>query len=162
MFNPTTLVGFHTLISFVAIAAGLAMLAQMLKGAWPQHWIAPFLVTAILTSATGFLFPLRPVLPSHVVGGVALVVLAVTLAARYIFRLAGPWLAIYVGGLVISLYLLLFVGVAQAFLKIPALHRLAPTQAEPPFAIAQGLLLVLMAGLGWRAVKQARPRAVPA
>jgi hypothetical protein len=36
-----------------------------------------------------------------------------------------------------------FVLVVQSFEKVPALKALAPTQAEPPFAIAQLLVLAL-------------------
>jgi hypothetical protein len=60
---------------------------------------------------------------------------------------------------VISLYLNMFVLVAQAFLKVPALNALAPTQAEPPFAIAQGLLLFLFVVLGIVAAMKFRPAA---
>jgi hypothetical protein len=36
------------------------------------------------------------------------------------------------------------------FLQIGPLHALAPTQSEPPFAIAQGAALVGFVVLGWR------------
>ncbi len=54
----------------------------------------------------------------------------------------------------IALYLNVFVGVTQAFLKIPALTALAPTQAEPPFAIVQLAVLALVIALTVVAVKK--------
>ena len=56
----------------------------------------------------------------------------------------------------ISLYLNVFVLVAQTFLKVPAVHALAPTQAEPPFAIAQGVVLLVFIVLTIVAVRRAR------
>lgn len=157
MFNPLTLVGFHTIVSFVAIVAGLLVVARVLAGSLPALLTEVFLATAVITSATGFLFPFHQVLPSHVVGAVALVVLAATLLAQYVFHFAGPWRAIYVVGLVASLYLLLFVLIAQGFNKIDLLHRLAPTQSEPPFAIAQVILLAVTVWIGLRALRAFHP-----
>jgi hypothetical protein len=157
MFNPTTLVGFHTILSFVAIFAGLFVIARVTAGALPPLWTEVFLVTAVITSATGFLFPFHQLSPSHVVGAIALVVLAATLLAQYVFHFAGPWRTVYAVGMVASLYLLLFVLIAQAFNKIGALNRLAPTQSEPPFAIAQVILLAIMVWVGFRAVRAFHP-----
>jgi hypothetical protein len=47
----------------------------------------------------------------------------------------------------------------QAFQKIEFFRALAPTQTEPPFAIAQGLVLVLFVALGIVAAKRFRPAA---
>lgn len=157
MFNPLTLVGFHTIVSFVAILAGLVVVARVLGGSLPAIWTELFLATAVITSATGFLFPFQQLLPSHVVGVVALVVLGATLLAQFVFHFAGAWRAIYVVGLVASLYLLLFVLVAQGFMKIGVLHRLAPTQSEPPFAIAQVILLAIAVWIGLRALRAFHP-----
>jgi hypothetical protein len=157
MFNPTTLVGFHTIISFIAIFAGIFVVARVLAGSLLALWTEMFLATAVVTSATGFLFPFHQLLPSHIVGGIALVVLAVTLLAQYVFHFAGPWRAIYAVGLVASLYLLVFVLIAQGFNKIGALNRLAPTQSEPPFAIAQVILLAVMVWVGFRALRAFHP-----
>lgn len=46
-------------------------------------------------------------------------------------------------GAALALYLNGFVGVVQAFLKSPALTRLAPNQTEAPFVIAQLAVLAL-------------------
>jgi hypothetical protein len=111
---------------------------------------------------TGFLFPFKGFTPAVGTGIVALVVMAPTLFALYVKKLAGIWCPTYVIGAVISLYLNFFVLIVQAFLKIPALNALAPTQKEPPFAIAQGLALVLFIALGIGATLKYRPAAAAA
>lgn len=111
-----------------------------------------------MTSVSGFGFPfsLDHLLPSHKVGILSLVVLAIAIPARYMFLLAGAWRRIYVIGAVLSLYLNVFVLVVQAFLKIPALHAMAPHGTEPPFVIAQVVVLALFVVLGVIAVKRFR------
>lgn len=158
MFDPTNWTGFHTWLSLIAILAGFIVVFGMMGGKDRPFWAGLFLLTAVGTSATGFGFPFAGVLPSHVVGVMALVILAITLPARYHFGRRGHWRWIYAVGIVASLYLLSFVGVAQAFLKIPALHALAPTQAEPPFALAQIGVLILFVLMGYAAVRGSRPR----
>lgn len=156
MFNPLTLVGLHTWISLVAIAAGIAVVLAFVTSRPASRATTLFLATAILTSATGFILPASGFLPSHGVGILALVVLIPTVAALYQFRLAGRWNAVYVVGTVVSLYLLVFVAVAQAFQKVPALTRLAPTGSEPPFLVAQLATLGLFVVLGFVAVRASR------
>jgi hypothetical protein len=103
---------------------------------------------------TGFLFPFHQFLPSHVIGIISLITLAIALVARYIRHLTGAWRWIYAVNVVISLYLNVFVLVAQLFQKIPALKSLAPTQSEPPFLIAQLVVMALLIVLGIIAVKR--------
>jgi hypothetical protein len=105
--------------------------------------------------------PADRLLPSHVLGIISLVVLAAAIAARYAFHLAGAWRWIYAVGVVVALYLDVFVAVVQAFQKIPALHALAPTQSEPPFAIVQIAVLVAFVVLGLLAVRR-HPQAATA
>jgi hypothetical protein len=83
-----------------------------------------------------------------------LVVLAVAIVALYFFRLAGPWRRIYIVGAVLALYLNVFVAVVQAFQKLPPLAALAPTQSEPPFLIAQLVVMAIFIVLGVVAVKR--------
>ena len=59
-----------------------------------------------------------------------------------------------------ALYLNVFVGVVQAFQKVSFLQPLAPTQSEPPFAIAQGLVLVIFLALTVLASKRLRAGSV--
>jgi hypothetical protein len=117
-------------------------------------WTALFLATTVLTSVTGFLFPFHKFLPSHAVGIVSLLVLAVAIPALYVFHLAGSWRLTYVIGAVIALYLNVFVLIAQQFMKVPALKALAPTQSEPPFLGAQVVLRLVFVVLGVLAAKR--------
>lgn len=147
----------HVVLSLIGIAAGLVVLFAAFHAKAPPGWTALFLVTTILTSATGYFFPADRVLPSHIVGAVSLAVLALAVGALYQFRLAGAWRWVYVVTAVAALYLNVFVAVAQAFLKIAPLHDLAPTQKEPPFAIAQGIVLLAFIVAGFLAVRRFRP-----
>ena len=147
----------HTVISLIGIATGLVVLFGMLANKTRCNWTAAFLVTTVLTSVTGFGFPFSQLLPSHIVGIISLAVLAKAILARYAFKLAGAWRWIYVVCAVLALYLNCFVGVVQAFVKIPALNALAPTQGEPPFLIAQTGLLIVFIVLGFLAVRKFRP-----
>lgn len=157
MLDLATFTAIHTIISIVAILTGIPAVLALLGRQVAAIWTSSFLVTAALTSATGFGFPFTGVLPSHVVGAVALVVLAVAIFARVGAHFAGAWRWIYAAGLVASLYFLIFVAIAQAFGKIPALKAAAPTLSEPPFAIAQGVALILFIGLGIAACRKFRP-----
>ncbi len=148
---------FHVVLSLVAIVAGFVVMAGMLGSRVSRGWTALFLATTVLTSVTGFFFPFERILPSHIVGVISLVVLAIALAALYGYHLAGSWRWIYVASALLALYLNVFVLVAQAFLKVSSLHALAPKGSEPPFVIAQGIVLVAFVGLGILAVKSFRP-----
>ena len=147
----------HVLISLIAILSGIVVVIGMTSSSRLEGLTALFLATTALTSVTGFFFHTAKLLPSHIVGIISLVVLAVSISALYLYRLAGAWRWIYVVTAVAALYLNVFVLVVQGFLKVPALHALAPTQNEPPFKIAQGLALVLFVVLGIMAVKRFRP-----
>jgi len=127
----------HVAISLVAIAAGFLVVAGMFASKKMPAMTAVFLVMTLLTDLTGFLFPFEKLLPSHITGIVSLAVLMPTVLGRYLLRLAGKGRRLYGAGAVLSLYLNVFVLVVQAFLKVPALHDLAPKGSEPPFAIAQ-------------------------
>ena len=149
----------HVLLSLAGIGSGLVVLFGLINGKRLDAWTAVFLTTTVLTSITGFGFPVAHLLPSHVVGILSLVVLALAILGRYAFGLAGAWRRVYVIGSVIALYFNVFVLIVQGFLKLPALHALAPQQNEPPFAVAQGIVLVLFLFLGVRAVGGFRPPA---
>ena len=156
-FQTYTLI--HTVISLIGIASGLIVLYGMIAGKPLDVWTPIFLASTVLTSVTGFGFPFTKLLPSHVVGIISLAVLAVAIIGLHVFRLSGAWRWIYIACAVFALYLNCFVGVVQAFMKIPALKALAPTQAEPPFLVAQLLLLVVFIVLGFLAVRRFTPAA---
>ncbi len=146
----------HTLISFVALAAGLAVLLDLLRNDDRPVMARLFLVAAILTSASGFAFPVTEILPSHITAAIALVVLLPTWLARYRFALRGAGRWIYAGGAVASLYFVVFVLIVQVFMKTPLL-RPAAEQAQPSFAITQGIVLLIFLALGVQAVRKFRP-----
>jgi hypothetical protein len=152
----------HVAISLAGIASGIVVLVGMLTSTELDFWTGVFLATTVLTSATGFFFHVEKVLPSHIVGVLSLVLLAVAILALYAFGLAGAWRTVYVITAVMSLYLNVFVLVVQSFLKVPALHALAPKGSEPPFAITQGLVLLLFVALGVLAVQRFHPEEKPA
>jgi len=147
----------HVVLSLIGIASGFIVLYGLLTGKPLGGWTALFLATTILTSVTGF--PLAPFGfdPPRAVGTLSLVLLAFAVLALYAFHLAGAWRWIYVITATASLYLNVFVAVFQAFLKVPAIHDLAPTQSERPFMIAQGAVLLLFVVLGAVAVKKFHP-----
>jgi hypothetical protein len=153
---------FHDALSLVGILAGFVVLSALISAKQFNAWTAAFLVTTAATSVTGFLFPFHKFLPSHGLGIVSLLVLAVTIPALYVFHLAGPWRRTYVIGAVISLYLNVFVLIAQLFMKIPALKALAPTQSEPPFLGTQVVVMLIFIILGVLAVKRFPAEAVHA
>jgi hypothetical protein len=144
---------FHVVLSLVGIATGFIVVYGLMTGKRLEAWTATFLLCTVLTSLTGLLFPFSHLLPSHVVGILSLLMLAVAIVARYPRRLEGAWRRIYVICAMVALYLNCFVLVAQMFLKLPALHALAPKGNEPPFLIAQ---LALLAIFVWLTIVAAR------
>jgi polyferredoxin len=149
----------HVVLSLVGIASGLLVLLAMLGGRLHCGWTWPFLVTTVLTSVTGYPLPPLGWDPARTVATISLVVLAIAVAAYALFNLAGAWRWIYVITATIALYFNCFVGVAQAFDKIPSLHALAPTQDSLAFKVAQIALLVIFVVLGFVAVKRTRGKA---
>jgi len=147
----------HVIISLLGIVAGFVVTALMILGRMARAVTALFLAASILTDVTGYLFHSKSFGPPHVVGAISLVVLGVGLFALYGRRLAGGWRGTWVVCAVIGLYLNVFVAVAQAFQKLPPLHDLAPNGTEPPFAVAQGLTLVLFVVLGITAFRRFKP-----
>jgi hypothetical protein len=121
IFGMTTFTFVHVLLSLIGIFSGFVVVFGMLAAKHLDGWTALFLVTTVLTSVTGFLFPFHKFLPSHGVGIVSCIVLAFALLGRYAFHLAGAWRRIYVITAVIALYLNVFVLIAQLFQKVPHL-----------------------------------------
>jgi hypothetical protein len=147
----------HVGISLLAIATGLVVFLGMMKNRRLETWTAVFLVTTVATTLTGFMFPIVKLTPAIVVGAISSLTLGVAIVALYLQRLAGPWRWIYVASAVVSLYFNCFVLVVQTFQKIAFFNALAPTQQEPPFVVAQALVLVLFAAGGLFAAKRFQP-----
>jgi len=152
----------HTLISLVGIFTGFVVLFGLLAGKRLDGWTKWFLITTMATSVTGFLFPFHGFTPAIGLGIISLFVLAVAIFARYPRHLAGHWRWIYAVTALLALYLNVFVAVVQAFLKVPALHAMAPTQTEPPFKLTQLVVLSLFVLLGIIATIRFRPVPVSA
>jgi hypothetical protein len=152
-FDIVTLTLAHVALSVLAIFAGLVVSGGFIAGRRLDGWTGVYLVTTAVTNITGFLFPFTRFLPAHGVGIVSLLILPIVLWARYGKQLAGGWRRVFVAGVVLLLYLNVFVLVAQLFLRTPALIASAPTQSEPPFLVTQLATLVLFLWLGRAAVR---------
>ena len=158
----STFVTVHVIISLIGIVAGIIVMFGLLGSNRMPGLTAIFLLFTILTSATGFLIPpllSEKLLPSHIVGILSLVLLAIACVALYGMKLSGAWRSVYVVTAMTSLYLNIFVLIIQAFLKVPALHALAPSvpPSGPPFAIIQGIVLVFFVIVIIGAVRRFRP-----
>jgi hypothetical protein len=153
-----TFTAVHVILSLLGIAAGLVVVFGMIAGKHSSAWTGIFLAATALTSVTGFPIPPLDFDPPRAVGVLSLLLLAFAVPALYVFRLAGWWRWIYVVTATAALYFNCFVGVVQTFQKIAFFKSLAPTQSEPPFAIAQIAILVILIALGALAVKKFHPR----
>lgn len=147
----------HVIISLVAIVSGLIVLFGMFGSKRMSGLTALFLLTTVLTSVTGFMFPIGGFTPALGTGVISMIVLAVALLAIYGKHLAGAWRWIYVATAVAALYLNTFVLVVQSFMKVGPIKALAPTQSEPPFLIAQAAVLLFFIVSGFVAARKFRP-----
>jgi len=150
----------HVIISLIGILAGIVVALGMCDGQRLPGWTATFLITTVLTSATGFLFHSAAFGPPHVIGVISLVILAIAIVALYVKNLVGAARWLYIVTAILALYLNSFVGVIQAFQKLAFFHALAPTQKEPPFLVAQLLVLVFFVVVSVIALKSFPARMV--
>jgi hypothetical protein len=157
IFGMTPFTFFHVLLSLVGIFSGFIAVFGMIAGKRLDGWTALFLVATALTSITGLFFPFHELLPSHIVAIASLAVLALAVLARYLLHLAGAWRKVYAVTASIALYLNVFVLVVQLFMKVPALHALAPTRSEPPFLVSQVVVMALFIALTIAAAIKFRP-----
>ena len=151
----------HVAISLIGLLSGLATVLAMATSRNLRAVTAVFLAATALTSLTGFFFHSARIGPPHIVGAISLVVLAVAIWARYGRHMDGIWRPVYIVTAVIALYLNAFVGVVQAFQKIPALNDLAPKGSEPPFVATQLVVLAVAAALGFIALRRFHPKPRP-
>ena len=147
----------HVVITLVAIASGFVVLFGMLRSQRMRGWTALFLLTTVLSSVTGFLFPIHGFTPAIGVGIISCLLLALALVGLYGKHLVGGWRWIYVACALSAFYLNVFVLIVQSFQKVPPLHALAPTQSEPPFLVAQAVALAAFIVLGIIAAFRFRP-----
>jgi hypothetical protein len=147
----------HVVLSLVGIVTGIVVMFGMLGSNPQKGWTAWFLATTVLTSVSGFLLPAKMLMPSHIVGILSLIVLAIAIYALYSRHLAGIWRPVYVVTAMIALWFNVFVLIAQAFLKIAPLKALAPTGSEPPFLIAQAIVLIVFVVVTAADLRKFRP-----
>jgi hypothetical protein len=148
---------FHVILSLIGIVAGLIALNRWIHGDRAARMTAIFLGTTLATTVTGFLFPFHGFTPAIAVGILTTILLLVAIFAYYRLGLSGRSRPVFVACAVASLYFNVFVLIVQAFQKVPPLHALAPAGNEPPFAITQGLVLVVFLLLGYLALGRFRP-----
>lgn len=156
--STSTFTMVHVIISLIGLVSGAVVLFGLASARHLPGWTALFLASTVLTSATGFFFH-AAFGPPHVIAIISLAVLAVAILALYVYRLSGHARWIYIVGVAVAFYLNAFVGVVQAFQKLATLHALAPTQSEPPFLVAQILVMAIFIVLGILAVRRFHPQA---
>ena len=147
----------HVIITLIAVGSGLIAVGGMFAANRLPVTSALFLLTTLLTSVTGFLFPIHGFTPALGVGVISCVILAVALFAYYCRHLVGAWRWIYVTTAIVALFFNVFVLVAQSFVKVAALNALAPTQSDPPFVITQVVVLLVFVLIGIVATIKFRP-----
>ncbi|MGE0421684.1 MAG: hypothetical protein AB7O88_05450 [Reyranellaceae bacterium] len=143
--NFSLLVWVHTLVSLVPLVAGVPVARGLLAGRDSGWWTDIFLISVILTTASGFILPAPGFTPAVGLGVISTLVILAMLAARYRFRLAGAWRWVWPIGLMLSFYFDCFVLVTQLFTKVPALMRTTPVPGAPGGALFGAVQLVVLA-----------------
>jgi hypothetical protein len=146
----------HVVICIIELSAGVVVVLELLAGR-RSRLTGLFLITAALTTLTGFLFPFHGMTAGIVLGFISLPFMLLAAVALYSGKVRGVWRPAYVLSTLILLYLDAFVGVVQSFMKIAALHALAPTGKEAPFVIVQGIVLLVFIVAGFLALKRFHP-----
>ena len=144
---------FHVLISLIGILSGFVAIAGMVRSKPLDWWTDLFLVTTVATSVTGFLFPFNGFTPAIGTGIISMIVLTLAIVALRVKYLQGPWARTYAITAVMAQYFNFFVLIVQSFRRVPVLHAVAPTESEPPFAIAQLVALIAFVALGYVATR---------
>jgi hypothetical protein len=133
--------------------SGFVAIAGMVRSKPLDWWTDLFLVTTVATSVTGFLFPFNGFTPAIGTGIISMIVLTLAIVALRVKYLQGPWARTYAITAVMAQYFNFFVLIVQSFRRVPVLHALAPTESEPPFAIAQLVALIAFVALGYVATR---------
>lgn len=157
IYGLSTFAWVHTILSLLGLVSGLVVLIGLFSSKKLGRWTVLYLASAVATSVTAFGFPFDRFQASHWTAVLSFVVLAAAILARYVFHFAGAWRWIFAVGMVLGLYFLVFIGVAQLFKKVPALAAMAPTLSEPPFAITQLAATALFVVLAIVAAIKFRP-----
>ena len=147
----------HVFMSLIGIGAGIFIIFGLLTSRRLSILTSLFLITTVLTSLTGFLYPFNGMTPGIVLGILSMIALILAIVGLYVRKLAGAWRGIYVVSVIVAFYFNFFVLVAQAFDKVPVLHAVAPSQKSPGFMITQLAVLLIFILLTARAVKKFHP-----
>ncbi|MBM7048544.1 MULTISPECIES: hypothetical protein [Rhizobium] len=147
----------HVVISLIAIVSGIVVASGFLTANRHERSTLVYMVTTILTSLTGFLFPFHTVTPAIIVGSLCVLIFIPTALARYSFHLAGIWRPVFIIGAMVLLFFNCLVLIVQSFQKIPVLNALAPNGNEPPVLAAQAALLVVCVLVGYFSIRRFRP-----
>jgi hypothetical protein len=147
----------HVFMSLIGIGAGIFIIFGLLTSRRLSILTSLFLITTVLTSLTGFLYPFNGMTPGIVLGILSMIALILAIVGLYVRKLAGAWRGIYVVSVIVAFYFNFFVLVAQAFDKVPVLHAVAPSQKSPGFMITQLAVLLIFILLTVRAVKKFHP-----
>jgi hypothetical protein len=147
----------HVVISFLGIAFGLVVIGGLVMGRQSATWTAIFLLFTVLTTVTGFMFPLQQPFPSpaFVTGVISSLLLAVALFALYAKHAIGPWRWIYLCTAILANWFNSFVFVVQTFEKVPVLKAMSPP--SPAFLTAQAIVLGLHVLFVFVALRKFRP-----
>ncbi len=152
----------HVVISLIGIVAGIIFFGALMCGRWIGFFHGLFIDFTVLTSVTGFMFPPKPIGPPFIFGVVSLVLLFIALVAQHAFKLNGTWRRVHLGTALIAQWLNMVVLVVQSFQKVPTLHALAPTGAEPAVLAGQALVLLIVAFFAWKTIVRPAPLPVTA
>jgi len=154
----------HTVITLIAIASSFIVMFGMLASKKLPGWTAFCLLFTVLTSVTGFIFPIHEFTPALGVGALSLVLLALALYGLYAKHLAGAWRWIYVVTAVVAFWFNFFVLIVQSFEKVKLLNPAAPIVGPPfagatntQFAIAQAVALLFFVVVGFLAARKFHP-----
>ncbi|KKW93286.1 MULTISPECIES: hypothetical protein [Sphingobium] len=145
-------IALHVGVSLIGISSGLIALPALARGWWVPRTQAIFLVSTLLTSLSGFLFPFHGFTPAIGVGVISTLALAAAFVALFALDRAGWARAAYAVSATVALWLNLFVLVVQAFQKIAVLSALAPAA----MLAMQLLLLIAMLVLGAALLRRAQ------
>lgn len=155
--HMSALTWIHVIISLIAIVAGVIVAQGLIAGDRHERSTLVYMVTILLTSLTGFLFPFNGVTPGIIFGIISVLIFIPTALARYKFQMTGIWRLVFIVGSLFMHYLNCIVLIVQSFQKIPALNALAPQGNEPPLLAVQAVLLIAFLIVGLLSVRRFRP-----
>ena len=149
----------HVVLSLLAIASGFVVVFGLLTARRLPFFTALFLATATLTCLTGFLFPFHGMTLSIEMGIPAITVLLLAAIDRYTGIFSGVWRHTYVVCVMVALYCIVVVLVAQLFAQFLAPTARVPWRPGMFLPLAQLAVFVAFVAVTRLALK--RFRAVP-